>query len=236
MNLHPVACPAVPYSTLLFDLDHTLFDSDASEAAAFDITMRAAGVSDPSTVLAVYRRINGALWAGVEAGTVRPIEVRTRRFERLFAEAGIDADVEEMADLFVRSLGDNGDLYPGAREVLEDLAGKAHLALVTNGLSDVQRARIGRLSIGELFETVVVSSEVGVTKPRPEIFELAFEKLGNPPKRSAVMIGDSLTSDIAGGANFGIDTCWYNPKGLDRNGMDVTHEVADLASLRMLVD
>lgn len=226
----------MPYSTLLFDLDHTLFDSDASEAAAFDITMRAAGVAEPSSVLDAYRRINGVLWAGVEAGTVRPIEVRTRRFERLFTETGIDADVDEMADLFVRSLGDNGDLYPGARDVLEDLAGSARLALVTNGLSDVQRARIARLDIEVLFETVVVSSEVGVTKPRPEIFQIAFEHLGNPPKQSAVMIGDSLTSDIAGGTTFGIATCWYNPKRLDRNGVDVTHEVADLDSLRMLVN
>ena len=226
----------MPYSTLLFDLDHTLFDSDASEAAAFDITMRAAGVADPSTVLDAYRRINGALWAGVEAGAVRPVEVRTLRFERLFAEAGIDAAVDEMADLFVRSLGNHGDLYPGAREVLDDLAGAATLALVTNGLSDVQRARLARLEIAHLFATVVVSSEVGVTKPRPEIFEIAFEKLGNPPKSTAVMIGDSLTSDIAGGVAFGIATCWYNPKGLDGNGMTVTHEVADLTSLRMLVE
>lgn len=226
----------MPYSTLLFDLDHTLFDSDASEAAAFDITMRAAGVSNPSTVLAAYRRINVALWAGVEAGSVQPIDVRTLRFQRLFEEAEIDADVDEMADLFVRSLGGHGDLYPGAREVLADLAGRARLALVTNGLSDVQRARLARLDIASLFETVVVSSEVGVTKPRPEIFELAFRQLGNPSKESAVMIGDSLTSDIAGGANFGIATCWYNPKGLDRNGAVVTYEVADLTSLRTLVD
>lgn len=226
----------MPYSTLLFDLDHTLFDSDASEAAAFAITMRAAGVAEPSTVLDAYRRINGALWAGVEAGTVRPIEVRTRRFAQLFTEADIAADVDEMADLFVRSLGAHGDLYPGAREVLEDLSGKARLALVTNGLSDVQRSRITRLGIGDLFETVVVSSEVGVTKPRPEIFQIAFDQLGNPPKESAVMIGDSLTSDIAGGVAFGIATCWYNPKRLDRNGVEVNHEVAELDSLRTLVD
>lgn len=226
----------MPYSTLLFDLDHTLFDSDTSEALAYDVTMRAAGVDEPSALFETYRRINLGLWAAVERGDIRPIEVRTLRFERMFTEADIDADVDEMAELFVRSLGEHGDLYPGAREVLEGLANRARLALVTNGLSDVQRARLARLDIANLFETVIVSSEVGVTKPRPEIFEIAFDALGNPPKRSAVMIGDSLTSDIAGGTRFGIATCWYNPKGLDRNGADVTHEVADLASLRMLVD
>lgn len=225
----------MPYTTLLFDLDHTLFDSDASEAEAFDITMRAAGLSDPASAFDAYRRINGALWEGVEAGTVQPIEVRTLRFQRLFDEIGIDADVDGMADLFVRSLGDHGDLYPGTRQVLDHLAGRARLALVTNGLSDVQRARLARLEIDDLFEAVVISSEVGVTKPRPEIFQAAFDRLGGPPKHSALMVGDSLTSDIAGGIRFGIDTCWYNPNRAGRNGFEVTHEVTDLAAVRELV-
>ncbi|MFP5330839.1 MAG: YjjG family noncanonical pyrimidine nucleotidase [Acidimicrobiia bacterium] len=225
----------MPYTTLLFDLDHTLFDSDASEAEAFDITMRAAGISDPASVFDAYRRINGALWEGVEAGRVQPIEVRTLRFQRLFDQIGIDADIDAMADLFVRSLGDHGDLYPGARQVLDHLAGRARLALVTNGLSDVQRARLARCELDDLFEAVVISSEVGVTKPRPEIFQTAFDRLGGPPKHSAVMVGDSLTSDIAGAIRFGIDTCWYNPNRADRNGFEVTHEVTDLAELTYLV-
>lgn len=225
----------MPYTTILLDFDHTLLDSDASEAAAFEITMRAAGVGDPSTVLDAYRRINGALWSGVEAGAVRPDDVRILRFEQLFAETGIDADVEEMAELFVTSLGSNGDLYPGTQDVLEHLARRARLALVTNGLSDVQRSRLSRLGIETLFETVVISSEVGVTKPRPEIFRFAFERLGNPSRDTAVMVGDSLTSDMAGAIGFGIDSCWYNPHGLDRNGVEVTLEVSDLADLRSLV-
>jgi 2-haloacid dehalogenase len=232
----PVASLLVPYSTLLFDLDHTLFDSDASENAAFDTTMRALGFDRPFDHFGTYRRINMDLWAGVERGEVRPIDVRRVRFERLFAELEVDADVEEMASLFVASLGACGDLYPGAMELLDNLTSRARLALVTNGLSDVQRARLERLGIADRFDAVVISSEVGVTKPRPEIFDIAFARLGVPPTDSALMIGDSLTSDIAGGANYGIATCWYNPHGLMRAPNEiVTHEIADLADLIPIV-
>lgn len=224
------------YSTLLFDLDHTLFDSDESEARAYDVTMRAAGVAEPSALFETYRRINLELWAGVERGVVQPIEVRTLRFERLFSEAGIDADVEEMATLFVQSLGAHGELYPGALEVLDLLADRARLALVTNGLSDVQRARLERVGLTERFEVVVVSSEVGVTKPRPEIFDVAFTALGDPPASSALMIGDSLTSDIAGGSGYGLATCWYNPHGKTAGANDVvTHEIRTLEELPDIV-
>ena len=229
-------CLGVPYSTLLFDLDHTLFDSDASETAAFDITMRAVGFNEPFEHFQAYQRINLDLWAGVERGEVRPIDVRRVRFERLFADLEVDADVEEMAALFVSSLGANGDLYPGVIELLDELGSHARLALVTNGLSDVQRARLERLGINERFAAVVISSEVGVTKPRREIFDIAFTRLGAPPPGSALMIGDSLTSDIAGGANYGIATCWFNPQGRMRGPDDiVTHEIADLADLVSIV-
>ena len=226
----------MPYSTLLFDLDHTLFDSDASEFAAFDTTMRAAGFDTPFDHFATYQRINLDLWAGVERGEVQPIDVRRVRFERLFSEVDVDANVEEMATLFVTSLGENGDLYPGVIELLDRLEPHARLGLVTNGLSDVQRARLERVGIADCFEAVVISSEVGVTKPGREIFDIAFARLGAPPVGTALMIGDSLTSDIAGGANYGMATCWYNPQGRMRGPADiVTHEIADLTDLIPIV-
>jgi YjjG family noncanonical pyrimidine nucleotidase len=226
----------VPYETLLFDLDHTLFDSDESEARAFDITMRAVGFAEPGTHFTAYRRINLDLWAGVERGDVRPIQVRTLRFQRLLDELRVDADVDEMANLFVESLGMHGEVYPGVPPLLDDLADRARLALVTNGLSDVQRARLERIGIAEYFAAVVISSEVGVTKPRREIFDITFERLGGPPTGTALMIGDTLTSDIRGGADYGIATCWYNPHGRPSGPCDqITHQIGDLAELLSLV-
>ena len=141
-----------------------------------------------------------------------------------------------MADAFVWGLGAHGHLYDGAAEVLAALASRASLGLVTNGLSDVQRSRLSRLGIADYFDAIVVSSEVGATKPRPAIFDAAFEQLGHPDKGSTVMVGDSLTSDIAGGTRYGIDTCWYNPHGKPLAPDSApTHQIGALSELLDLV-
>ena len=220
------------YTTIFLDLDHTLFDSDSSEATAFAQTMVAAGTAEPECYSTAYQKINLELWAAVERGEINPQQVRTRRFERLVAEQKIDADPLQMADDFVAGLGANGNLYDGAREVIERLSGQASLALVTNGLSEVQRARIDRLGIVEYFDAIVISAEVGAAKPSAEIFDIVFEALDFPTKESALIVGDSLTSDMQGGANYGIATCWYNPNGQSIRQADlVDHEIGDLKEL-----
>lgn len=201
------------YETVLLDLDHTLLDSHESERMAYRHTMERAGLAEPDRHFDRYVAINGEMWAAVERGELQPTEVRHRRFERFVDAVGIDADPHRMADDFVWGLGAYGDLYHGAEQLLATLAARASLGLVTNGLGEVQRSRLSRLGIADYFDAIVISSEVGVTKPRPAIFEVAWDQLGHPPKHTAVMIGDSLTSDIAGGRNFGIATCWYNPNG-----------------------
>ena len=115
------------------------------------------------------------------------------------------------------------------RDVLDALVAEpaVSLALVTNGLSEVQRARIDRLGLGRYFGVIAISSELGTAKPAPAIFEIALAGFGAPAKSSALMVGDSLTSDIQGGRNAGIATCWYNPQRRpgSRDGL-VDHEIA----------
>jgi YjjG family noncanonical pyrimidine nucleotidase len=224
------------YSIFLLDLDHTLFDTDASEVAAFEQTMLAAGVEDPERYLRPYQEINRQMWAAVERGETSPNAIRTARFQRLVAEQGLDADPLQMADVYVAGLGANGELYDGAHEILRHLSANATLAMVTNGLSEVQRSRIERLGLAEYFEVVAISAELGVAKPAVEIFDFVFQSLGAPPKENAVMVGDNLSADIRGGANFGIATCWYNPKKRPSNGTDPSdHEIEDLDDLRQLL-
>ena len=226
----------MPYTTFLLDLDHTLFDSDTSEQVAFEQTLLAVGVAEPGHHFDAYRSINRELWAAVEAGQFSPQQVRSRRFERLVAEQRIDGDPQQLAHDFVTGLGTHGELYEGARDVLERLSRDASLALVTNGLSEVQRRRIERLGIDEYFDAVVISAEVGVAKPGTEIFDIAFEALASPSKTSSVMVGDNLSSDIQGGANYGIATCWYNPRGQSAEcATHVVHEIAELSELLDLV-
>lgn len=222
----------MPYSTVLFDLDHTLLDSDESEAAAFAHTMRFAGIPDHAPLLDTYRRINLAMWAQVEAGTLSANDVRAKRFESFNQLAGIDADPVAMGEVFVEGLGSFGGLYPGALEMLEEVGTIAVLGLVTNGISDVQRARIARFDLERFFDAIVISSEVAVSKPGAAIFDIAFERLGRPERSSAVMVGDSLTSDMAGGHGYGIATCWYNPEGRHPDlDFEIDHVVAELADV-----
>ena len=224
------------YSHILIDLDHTLLDSDASEAAAFRDTLLSVGVIDPARHLASFQVINRALWSAVERQEATPSMVRVARFERLAPELGVDVDPVIMADRYVEGLAAFGELYPHARDVLDELSKRATLALVTNGIGAVQRSRIDRLNLGRYFGAVVVSGEVGAAKPSSDIFDLAFEALGQPEKTSTLMVGDSLSSDIRGGNDYGIATCWYNPSG-KRSGVDVaiTHEIDDLRRLLPLV-
>lgn len=220
------------YETILLDLDHTLFDSDTSEQTAFAQALVTAGIVEPMRYFMAYQAINLKLWAAVERGEILQQHVRTHRFERLVAQENIDADPLQLANDFVAGLGANGSLYDGAREVLESLSGKASMALVTNGLGEVQRARVERLGIGEYFDAIVISAEVGAAKPGTEIFDIVFEALESPSKDSALMVGDSLSSDMQGGANYGIATCWYNPNGQsDLRADQVAHEISDLAEL-----
>lgn len=220
------------YQTLLIDLDHTLFDSDACERAAFEETLRTVGVSEPLRHHETYVEINKPLWSLVERGDITPEDVRVARFERLITEIGVDANPERVAESFEAALGANGGLYFGAREILEELQQKATLALITNGLSQVQRARVERLDIEQYFKAIVISHEIGASKPGHEIFEATFRALGDPPKETALMVGDSLTSDIRGGVNYGIATCWYNPKGKTAgHDVGVDHEITRLDQL-----
>jgi 2-haloacid dehalogenase len=228
----------VPYSTILFDLDHTLFDSDASEAQAFAHALTSSGVDEPSRHFPAYSAINRALWAAVERGELATAEVKVRRFEELVHSAELAVEPHALADAFAAGMGRFGALYPGAREVLATLAARdaVTLALVTNGLSEVQRARVARLELDAYFDAIVVSSEIGAAKPATAIFDVTFAQLGGPARATALMIGDSLTSDLQGGRNYGIATCWYNPHRravADRALID--HEIASLDQVLALV-
>jgi YjjG family noncanonical pyrimidine nucleotidase len=229
---------AVPYTALLLDLDHTLLDSDASEALAFDHALASAGIADPGRYLPAYTGINRALWARVERAEIAAEQVRIVRFEQLIVTTGIDASPEVLADAFAGGLGAYGELYPGARELLDALVAEpaVSLALVTNGLSEVQRARIDRLGLGRYFDVIAISSELRTAKPAAAIFEIALAGLGAPVKSSALMVGDSLSSDIQGGRNAGIATCWYNPQRRPGGGDGlVDHEIATLDALLAIV-
>jgi len=151
----------------------------------------------------------------------------------LLAEAiDIPLDPARFSATYLSQLGQNAQLIDGAEAMLRALSGQVDMMLITNGLHAVQRSRFALSPLPAYFADIIISEEVGVAKPAPGIFDIAFEKMGNPAKDRVLIIGDSLSSDMAGGINYGIDTCWFNPDGRARDGqVGITHEIRRLSDL-----
>ena len=214
----------MPYEIALFDLDYTLFDSKRSEAEAIRESLAECSIADSPEMLTTYQLINTDLWESLENGEISLEKLRVHRFELLLERFAINLDAHILADAYTRNLGVFGGLLPGALNLLQSLDNRITLGLVTNGVSQTQRARLENFDIEKYFQTIIISGEFGNPKPSPAIFSEALRVLGHTEKASVIMVGDSLTSDMRGAANFGIDSCWYNPlKALNPTGLPVTH-------------
>lgn len=224
------------YDWIFFDADGTLFDYDAAEAAALRGAFERCGLPFETGIGARYSGINAAIWREFELGEVHQDELKTLRFDRLFAEVGLSADAVVFSGHYLEILGRQTTLLAGAEKFLRSLPGCLRLLLITNGLAEVQVPRFAASTIRDCFSEIVISGEIGLAKPDPAIFDFAFERIGRPPKERVLMIGDNLASDILGGADYGIDTCWYNPRGLS-NGHRVvpTFEIRELGELLEII-
>jgi 2-haloacid dehalogenase len=224
------------YPWLLFDADDTLFDYRRAETEALVGAFKAHGIPFQPAWLAVYQRINAAAWRALEQGRVTAARLRVLRFEQLTAELGLAIDPVDFSAVYLRELATQAHLMEGALDVVTALTAAHRIAIVTNGLSDVQRPRLARSPIANVVGPVIISEEVGAAKPDPAIFTIALERMGRPDPRDVLVVGDSLSSDIAGGAAAGLDTCWFNPRSLPRgNGPVATHEIRRLAELLPIV-
>ena len=225
------------YKWLLFDADGTLFDYDKAEARALRRTFRELGCSYEPRYAEVYRQINAEIWRDFEQGKISQHRLRTRRFELLFEDVAVECDPEAFGTRYLLHLADGTDLIEGADEVVRRLHGKAGLVLITNGIADVQRPRFANSGLHEYFADLVISEEVGASKPDPGIFDAAFQVMAWPKTEEVLIVGDSLASDIRGGNNYGVDTCWFNPRQ-DPQTLDVKvhFEIRELRELLALLE
>lgn len=220
------------YKWLLFDADGTLFDYDKAEAAALEQTFAYFELGFEPGYRQLYRQINHQLWLEFEAGTVSAEVLRLRRFERLLAGKAAHINPQAFSERYLLSLAAGTDLIEGALEVVQALHPHYQLALITNGFKAVQRPRLAQSALRDYFPVVVISEEVGAAKPDPAIFQAAFEQMDNPSRAEVLLIGDSLTSDIQGGHNYGLDTCWFNPGSAPSHlDMASTYEITHLTDL-----
>ncbi len=220
------------YTWLLFDADNTLFNFELAERLALEFTFKAFKLAFGEQAQLAFHEINAAVWHDFEQGKIESAALRVLRFERLFTAMGWNVDAEAFSALYLRSLADQSTLLPGAEQTVRELSRRFHLALITNGLQDVQRPRLAASSIAPFLEAVIISEEIGAAKPSTEFFDTTFEVIGHPPKDQVLVIGDSLSSDIAGGARYGLDTCWVNPNGLQPElELEITYQVREVQEL-----
>ncbi|MDU2291203.1 MAG: YjjG family noncanonical pyrimidine nucleotidase [Clostridium celatum] len=225
------------YKVILFDADETLFDFKKAEKEAFKNSMLELDIEyDENYHFATYKEINTAIWKELEEGLITQEKLKTERFKRLIDKLDMTFDENDFANIYMTHLGNGSFLFDGAMELIEDLSSKYILSIVTNGLTSVQERRLKKSTIAKHFKDIVISESIGISKPNPDIFEHAINNLGTFNKDEVLMIGDNLNSDIRGGINYNIDTCWYNPNKLEnKTDLKPTYEICDYTELRRLL-
>ena len=223
--------------TVFLDLDDTLLDFRQAEAESLRRTLPVFDIAPTPAVLDRYHEINMAQWRLLEEGKLTRQQVLLRRYELLFAELGVERSPAEVCSLYEENLAFGRWFIPGAEELLETLAPRYDLYLATNGTAAVQHARLNRMGLKRYFRDIFISEEVGAHKPEAEYFRRCFAAIPGFDPNAAVIIGDSLTSDIRGGRNAGIRTCWLNPEGNPpREDICPDYTVRTLAELPVLLE
>ncbi len=223
--------------TVFLDVDDTILDFRAAEAQALRGTLENLGLDPTPEAAALYSRINARQWELLEEGLLTREQVLTRRFDILFGELGVERSSSEAKKLYERLLSQGHWFMPGAEALLDALCGKYDLYIVSNGTGVVQDGRIASAGIARYFKDIFISERIGFDKPRREFFDACFARIPGFERERAVIVGDSLTSDIRGGINAGIRTCWYNPWGKQRREDIVPdHEITHLEELPALLE
>ena len=225
------------YQWIFFDADDTLFDFKKSAYHAMNITLAHFKINPPQGYYQIYKDINQQAWESFEKKEITADELRFIRFDRFLKAIGEYRDPLEMNSQYLYQLSQTEFMIEGAKKLVLDLLEKGHyLCLITNGLKEVQRPRIAKTKMNQYFNAIVVSDEIGVSKPHAGFFEHAFEEIGHPEKEKVIVVGDSLSSDIQGGNKFGLDTCWYNPEKKDNiSGHLPTYEIHRLEHLKKFI-
>lgn len=206
------------YRIALLDADNTLLDFSRSEHEALCDCLRKRGLPAHREITDTYAKINDEHWKQLECGKMTREFLRINRFAVFFKTFGFDADPERMADDYLATLATKSYLLDGAFDFCQSLFGQCRMFIITNGNTAVQKGRFDPCPIAPFFENRFISEEMGCAKPEIEFFRSVASKIPDFDPADTLVIGDSLSSDIQGGINAGMDTCWYNPKRKPLNG------------------
>lgn len=220
------------YKWLFFDLDNTLMDFDQSAKMALQKSFEDFDIPYEEQYVQKYYQVNKKCWEAFERKEFTAQQIREERFAIFLNEIEMERDGIKMGKIYLEYLGSFHYMLEGAYSLLDVLKKSHQLVAVTNGLKEVQRPRLRDAKLYTYFESVVISDEIGISKPHTGFFDFTFKQVGHPNKKEVLMIGDSLNSDILGGYNYGLDTCWYNPKKVkNTKSIEPTYEISVLNDL-----
>lgn len=225
------------YEYLLFDADDTLFDFPKASSRAFASMCRAQGIPFTEELYQLYHAINVELWAAFDRGELTKDFITLERYVRFLRSAGLDRDPAACNRDYLSALGERVYPLPHAEEVCRELRARGHrLYIITNAVASVQRRRLKNSGFSEFFEDAFISEEAGAAKPSRAYFDYVRRRLPEMTDENALVIGDSLTTDIRGANNAGLSCCWFNPGGKPRGeGLRVDYEIAGLRELLDIV-
>lgn len=225
------------YKTILFDADGTLFDFDKAAVEALKSSFKKFNLEWTTNTFLIYENVNKKIWNDFEKGLITTKEIKTERFKRFFDIIEVsNIDSIQFSKDYLEFLSQNNYLLDGAKDIIKWSSERFALAIVTNGLASVQNPRFKSSELRKYFKHIIISEEIGFAKPKKEIFDHTFDLLNNPSKESVIIIGDNLTSDIKGGEDYGIDTCWFNPANTVSNtGINPTYEISNLNEFKKIL-
>ena len=221
---------------LLLDLDDTILDFHKAERIALSKTFRDFGLEPAEDVLDLYHNINKWHWEQLELGVMTRDQVLVNRFGALFEKVGMTVDPAACAKSYESNLGIGHYFLPGAEEAVKRLSERCRLFLVSNGTATVQHSRLTSAGLYPYFEQVFISQEIGYNKPEKTYFDRCFERIPGFEQERALMVGDSLTSDIKGGINAGLKTVWVNPAHKPCGDIRPDYEIEVLCQLESLLE
>ena len=218
------------YRLCLCDLDNTLFDFDACERAALAATLTSFELPVSDETIALYSAINDRHWKALERGETTLPRVRVERFRDFLAELGrIDIDADAMNNLYVGFLAQQHEPMPGAEDFCRRVSAHMPIVIVTNGIAKSQHQRLFLSELKTYFRGMVISEEIGAAKPDPKMIFEAMRLAEECDKTHVIFVGDSLTSDIAGARNAGIDSILFTRGAPAPAGCPATYHARTLA-------
>ena len=226
------------YKFLLFDLDHTLLDFDTAEDVALTQLLKEEGVADIQAYKDYYVPMNKSLWKDLELKKITKQELVNTRFSKMFSHFGIEKDGVYLSERYQFYLAQQGQVFSGAMELIDSIIDRSYeLYAATNGITTIQTGRMTQSGLAPYFNQVFISEQLQTQKPDALFYEKIGQQIAGYSKEKTLMIGDSLTADIQGGNNAGIDTIWYNPHHLEnKTQAQPTYEVDSYQDLLDCLD